>query len=237
MPDRRLQPPPRVPAAGSGGPKVGPQTRIGRSNPKRRIGFIILCAALILGLIAVFVVLPRWQEGRQRRSVDIVSILTTEASPTPTTPPIENTVQPMMTVTPRATPHEVIEPTLEPLAPTPTRGQSEAERDFRGTMSEGLEALESGRWEEAQSALERADRLKPGAPEVADALARVAAGLREDGVDVRVGHRALEVCIDGKSRVVVCDFEGERIRLECDQVLVAVQRVGRVLRDSDRCGQ
>jgi len=181
-----------VPAAGSGGPKVDPQTRTGRSNPARRIGFIILCAALILGLIAVFVVLPRWQEGRQRRSVDIVAILTTEASPPPTTPPIENTVPPTMTVTPRTTLHEVIEPSLEPLAPTPTRGPSEAERDFRGTMSEGLQALESGRWEEARSALERADRLKPGAPEVADALARVAAGLRRDTISASI-QRALEL--------------------------------------------
>jgi tetratricopeptide (TPR) repeat protein len=59
-------------------------------------------------------------------------------------------------------------------------------------MSEGLEALESGRWEEARSALERAARLEPGAPEVADALARVAAGQRRDTISASI-QRALEL--------------------------------------------
>jgi tetratricopeptide (TPR) repeat protein len=59
-------------------------------------------------------------------------------------------------------------------------------------MSEGLEALENERWDEARSALDRAARLKPGAPEVADALARVAAGQRRDTISASI-QRALEL--------------------------------------------
>jgi hypothetical protein len=58
-------------------------------------------------------------------------------------------------------------------------------------MSEGLEALETGRWEEARSALDRAARYKPGAPEVADALARVAAGQRRETISAEI-QRALD---------------------------------------------
>ncbi len=53
-------------------------------------------------------------------------------------------------------------------------------------MSEGLEALETGRWEEARSALERAARYNPGALEVADALARVAAGQRLETISADI---------------------------------------------------
>jgi hypothetical protein len=47
-------------------------------------------------------------------------------------------------------------------------------------MSRGLASLEEERWQQARQAFEQASRLKPGAPEVADGLARVAAGERRD---------------------------------------------------------
>jgi tetratricopeptide (TPR) repeat protein len=49
-------------------------------------------------------------------------------------------------------------------------------------MSAGLEALEHERWEDARAALERAGRIRPDAREVADGLARVAAGLRREEI-------------------------------------------------------
>jgi tetratricopeptide (TPR) repeat protein len=49
-------------------------------------------------------------------------------------------------------------------------------------MSEGLTALEDGRWEAAQEAFERASRQRPGTPDVADGLTRAAAGRRLESV-------------------------------------------------------
>ena len=46
-------------------------------------------------------------------------------------------------------------------------------RDFMAAMSRGLAALEAGRMAEAESALEAAERLRPGDPAVADAGARL----------------------------------------------------------------
>jgi len=192
MPDRRLQPPPRVPAAGSGGPNVDPRGVAGRSNPARRIGSSVLFGALVLGLIGVFVILPRWQEGRQGTSTDTVPNNAANVPLPSAIPPIESPHAPTTAVTPRSTATAVIKPTRTLQAPAPTRGPSRAERDYRDAMSEGLEALEGGRWEEARSALERAARLKPGAPEVADALARVAAGQRREAISARI-QRALEL--------------------------------------------
>ena len=192
MPDRRLQPPPRVPSAGPGGPDADPRSQAGQSSPARRIGSSILFGTLILGLVGVFVILPRWQKDRHLVRSDSVPNHTTESLQPPAIPPIENALAPTMTVTPRPTPTVVIQPTRIPHAPAPTGGPSTTERDFRGSMSEGLEALESGRWEEARSALERAAHLKPGAPEVVDALARVAAGQRRQTISASI-QRALEL--------------------------------------------
>jgi tetratricopeptide (TPR) repeat protein len=49
-------------------------------------------------------------------------------------------------------------------------------------MSEGLEALELGNWQAARSALNRASALRPEAPEVADAVARLEAGQRREAL-------------------------------------------------------
>jgi hypothetical protein len=192
MPDRRLQPPPRVPAAGSAGPNGDPPGKAGRSNTARRIGSSVLFGTLIVGLIGVFFILPRWQEGRGETRADTVPIDSTDVPQPSAIPPVESPPAPTMTVTPRPAPTAVIQPTRLPEAPAPTRGPSRAERDYRGAMSEGLEALESERWEEARSALEGAARLKPGAPEVADALARVAAGQRREAISASI-QRALEL--------------------------------------------
>jgi len=59
-------------------------------------------------------------------------------------------------------------------------------------MSKGLEALEGGQWEAARSALERAARLRPGAPEVTDALSRVSAGQRRETISTGI-QRAVEL--------------------------------------------
>jgi tetratricopeptide (TPR) repeat protein len=54
-------------------------------------------------------------------------------------------------------------------------------------MSEALAAIEAGRWEAARSALDRAAELRPQAPEIADARARV-----DDGERRRVLSSTLE---------------------------------------------
>jgi tetratricopeptide (TPR) repeat protein len=54
-------------------------------------------------------------------------------------------------------------------------------------MSEGLTALENRQWRAAQSAFERASRLRPDAPEVADGLARAKAGQRLESVTNGLG--------------------------------------------------
>jgi len=58
-------------------------------------------------------------------------------------------------------------------------------------------------------------------PEVSEMLARA---LADDGVDVRVGHRAKAFRTDGGRRLLVCEHDGEERSFEFDQVLVAVGR-------------
>jgi len=181
----RLQPPPRVPAAGPGG---RPEPT-GRTHTARSIAISVLFGVLIFGLVGVFVLLPRWQEGREDTHAEIVTNVT-NAPQAPPIPPIESPLAPTMTATPLPTATAVISPTQVFLAPQPTRGPSKSEREYRDAMSEGLEALEDGRWEEARSALESAARLRPGAPEIADAHARVAAAQRREEIAARI-QRAL----------------------------------------------
>ena len=59
-------------------------------------------------------------------------------------------------------------------------------------MSSGLNALEDGRWQAAREHFEAAARLRPGAPEVADGLARTAAAERLAQVSAGIG-RGLEL--------------------------------------------
>jgi len=54
--------------------------------------------------------------------------------------------------------------------------------------------------------------------------AMVAARMREDGVDVRVGHRAKEFT---SRNLLVCEHEGREVRIEFDALLCAVGRAAR----------
>jgi tetratricopeptide (TPR) repeat protein len=64
--------------------------------------------------------------------------------------------------------------------------------DFVTAMSRGLAALESGQWQIAREAFESAASLRPGAPEVADGLARAGAGERRSLVSAGI-RRGLEL--------------------------------------------
>jgi pyruvate/2-oxoglutarate dehydrogenase complex dihydrolipoamide dehydrogenase (E3) component len=58
-----------------------------------------------------------------------------------------------------------------------------------------------------------------------DVSVLVARRLREDGIDVRVDHRALRVDGDGAAKRVVCAHAGAEVTVEGDAILVAVGRV------------
>jgi serine/threonine-protein kinase len=62
-----------------------------------------------------------------------------------------------------------------------------ANDEFAAVMSLGLRELEAGKLAEARNAFERAGRLRPGAPEVKDALARVSESGRQNSIAT---HRA-----------------------------------------------
>ena len=63
-------------------------------------------------------------------------------------------------------------------------------------MTRGLAALDQGQWQAAKQAFEAASRLQPGAPEVADGLARAAAAERRNlvtgGIDRGRGFEEAE---------------------------------------------
>jgi len=141
---------------------------------------------MILGLIGVFVLLPRWQEQRQNQPPSGGEVQDTAPSPevpTPATqdmPPIvdSNLSEPSPLPPPTHTPRPA------PVRPrnTPQRQPSEADRQYVDAMSRGLAALENRQWLAAQDAFALASRLRPDAPEVADGLARARAGQRRDSV-------------------------------------------------------
>jgi pyruvate/2-oxoglutarate dehydrogenase complex dihydrolipoamide dehydrogenase (E3) component/uncharacterized membrane protein YdjX (TVP38/TMEM64 family) len=49
--------------------------------------------------------------------------------------------------------------------------------------------------------------------------------LREEGVDMRLEHKAVQFLIEGGEKVLVCEHHGQDVRIAYDQVLVAVGRV------------
>jgi pyruvate/2-oxoglutarate dehydrogenase complex dihydrolipoamide dehydrogenase (E3) component len=59
-------------------------------------------------------------------------------------------------------------------------------------------------------------------PEVADFVLQ---RFRDEGVDVRVGHKAVRAESDGGSKRLVCEHEGREIVFECDAILVAAGRM------------
>ena len=73
--------------------------------------------------------------------------------------------------------------------------------------------------------VEMGDRLL--AKEDADVSELIKARFETDGIDVRLQHAAKEFAIEDGEKVVYCDFNGERVRIAFDQVLVAVGRAAR----------
>jgi len=59
-------------------------------------------------------------------------------------------------------------------------------------------------------------------PEIAE---MVAARFREEGVDVRTGHRAKEFRVEDGRKVLICEHQGRDLAIEFDGLLVAVGRV------------
>ena len=188
----RLQPPPRVPATGAPDPGTGHGRGDGPAVPGQWIRRAAVFAAMVFGLVGVFVLLPRWQEQRQSPlnnggeaqvaapSPDIPHPRVPEPSPT-----ADNTLsEPSPIPTPTHAPRP---PAARPQS-TPRQQLSTTERQYIEAMSEGLTALENRQWQASKSAFERASRLRPGTPEVADGLARAKAGQRLESVTNGLGR-------------------------------------------------
>ena len=73
--------------------------------------------------------------------------------------------------------------------------------------------------------VEMGDRLL--AKEDADVSELIKARFETDGIDVRLQHAAKEFAIEDGEKVAYCDFNGERVRIAFDRVLVAVGRAAR----------
>ncbi len=56
----------------------------------------------------------------------------------------------------------------------------------------------------------------------------VAAKFRAEGIDVLTGHKAKEFLLEGGRKTLVCEHEGRDVRIDFDEVLVAVGRAPRV---------
>ncbi|TAK43737.1 MAG: pyridine nucleotide-disulfide oxidoreductase [Betaproteobacteria bacterium] len=59
-------------------------------------------------------------------------------------------------------------------------------------------------------------------PEVSEMLR---ARLADEGVDLRLGHKAQRVLANGAEKILVCEHAGREARIACDAILVAVGRV------------
>ncbi len=59
-------------------------------------------------------------------------------------------------------------------------------------------------------------------PEIADMVAK---RFREEGVEVRVGHKAKEFRVEDGRKVLICEYEGRDLAIGFDALLVAVGRV------------
>ncbi|MBI2754330.1 MAG: FAD-dependent oxidoreductase [Betaproteobacteria bacterium] len=53
----------------------------------------------------------------------------------------------------------------------------------------------------------------------------VARRFREEGIDVRAGHRAKQFLVENGRRTLLCEHAGEEVRIEFDELLCAVGRV------------
>jgi len=72
--------------------------------------------------------------------------------------------------------------------------------------------------------VEMADRLM--GPEDPDIAAMLQQRLVDEGVDVRVGHKAVRV--DAERRVLVCEHDGGEVEIAFDRILVALGRAARL---------
>ncbi len=48
---------------------------------------------------------------------------------------------------------------------------------------------------------------------------------KEEGIDLRTGHRAKRFCIEDGEKTLICEYRGETVRIPFDQLLVALGRV------------
>jgi tetratricopeptide (TPR) repeat protein len=182
----KLQPPPRVPAAVENGADTGSSSGPERANPPRRFVRAAVLIVLVLGLIGVFVLLPRWQERREERLV--TGRDAREAAPATAVPeaviqgPEPAAVEEISEPSPVPAPTRASRPAPTESRITPRHQPSSDQRQYVDAMSEGLAALEARQWQVALAAFERASRLRPGASEVADGVARARAGQRRETV-------------------------------------------------------
>jgi hypothetical protein len=188
----KLNPPPRVASAGIPDPDAGPGRVRGPTDRGPLTGRAVVVAAMALALLAVFILLPRWQEQRQGPVADGGEVEVAAPSPDIPHPTVPEPVASADRATPAPSPMAMPSPTPHPPAarsPGASRRQpSTTERLFVEVMSEGLAALENRQWQVARSAFDRASRLKPGAPEVADGLARATAGQRQMTIADGIGR-------------------------------------------------
>jgi hypothetical protein len=189
----KLVPPPRVTDAARSGSPAGQNRGSRVVDSRQRWLRMAMIAVMVAGLVGVFVVLPRWQEDRATRAEIFDAPAAPERFPEGANPASETAVpadispifepsatpSPTPTATPRPAP-------IQPQPAPPKQQPSNEQQRYVQAMSDGLEALEDGRWLAAQDAFALASRLRPGAPEVADGLARAEAGQRRESVAVNL---------------------------------------------------
>jgi hypothetical protein len=143
----------------------------------------ILFSILVIALIGVFVVLPRWAARRQPTAgsvTPVVGEVTSSAAatdlPTQLKPAVSEPVAlPAVSPRPTSSPPPQRSEAPRTFSPPPAAPNETA---FVAAMSRGLDALERGEWDAAREEFETASSLRPGAPEVVDGLARAAAAER-----------------------------------------------------------
>ena len=182
----KLQPPPRVPPVGTTNAGTGASSNPEPTHVSRQLVRAIVATAMVLGLIGVFAVLPRWQErrderlaaGREATEAAPATAVAAEVIPSPVETALVQSPEPKPTSVPTQTPRA---PSIRPQN-SPHHQPSDDQQQFVEAMSEGLQALDARRWEAALAAFDRASKLRPEATEVADGVARARAGQRRESI-------------------------------------------------------
>jgi len=73
--------------------------------------------------------------------------------------------------------------------------------------------------------IEMLERIMPREDE--DAAEFITQRFKGEGVDVRTGHKAVKFVQEGDTKVVYCEHEGQNVRIEFDELLVAIGRAPR----------